>query len=98
MLSDHLQRIAAGAHLTRAEAESVAEELLTGKLNDAEIAELLSTLRIKGESVDELVGFASVMRRHARPVFPDLKDAERRTLARRDGGHLRDRRKRAKHV
>jgi anthranilate phosphoribosyltransferase len=81
MLTHHLQRMSAGAHLTRAETESVAEELLAGKLNDAEIAELLSTLRIKGESVDELVGFATVMRRHARPVFPDLKEAERRSLA-----------------
>jgi anthranilate phosphoribosyltransferase len=81
MLSHHITRISAGTHLTRAEAESVAEELLTGKLNDAEIAELLSTLRVKGESVDELVGFAAVMRRHARPVFPDLTVAERRALA-----------------
>lgn len=81
MLSHHIQRISAGTHLTRAEAESVAEELLTGKLSDAEIADLLSTLRIKGEHVDELVGFATVMRRHARPVFPNLNDAERRALA-----------------
>ena len=81
MLTHHLERISAGAHLTRAEAESVAEELLTGKLNDTEIAELLSTLRVKGEAVDELVGFATAMRRHARPVFPDLTDAERRALA-----------------
>jgi anthranilate phosphoribosyltransferase len=81
MLSHHMQRISAGTHLTRAEAESVAEELLTGRLSDAEIAELLSTLRIKGEYVDELVGFATVMRRHARPVFPDLNDEQRRALA-----------------
>jgi anthranilate phosphoribosyltransferase len=38
-------------------------------------------LRDKGEFVDELVGFATVMRRHARPVFPDLEDADRRALA-----------------
>ena len=81
MLSHHITRISAGANLTRAEAESVAEELLTGKLNDAEIAELLSTLRVKGESVDELVGFATVMRRHASPVFPNLSAEQRYVLA-----------------
>jgi len=81
MLTHHIQRISEGTHLTRAEAESVAEELLTGKLPDAEIAKLLSTLRDKGECVDELVGFATVMRRHARAVFPDLNDAQCRALA-----------------
>jgi anthranilate phosphoribosyltransferase len=81
MLTHHIQRIQAGTHLTRAEAENVAEELLTGKLADVDIARLLSTLRDKGECVDELVGFATVMRRHARPVFPNLTVQERLTLS-----------------
>src|SRR5580704_14272496 len=81
MLTDHIERIAAGTHLTRAEAESIAEELLTGKLADADIARLLSSLRDKSECVDELVGFATVMRRHARPVFPDLNSEQRSALA-----------------
>ena len=81
MLTHHIQRIEAGAHLSRAEAESVAEELLTGKLTDAEISRLLSALRDKGECVDELVGFATVMRRHASPVFPHLSAEQRRVLA-----------------
>src|SRR5579863_1275300 len=81
MLSHHITRISSGTHLSRAEAESVAEELLTGKLNDVEIAELLTSLRAKGESVDELVGFATVMRRHASPVFPNLSAEQRYALA-----------------
>jgi anthranilate phosphoribosyltransferase len=80
-LNSHIEHIQAGNHLTRAEAESVAEELLTGRLADADIARLLSALRDKGESVDELVGFATVMRRHARPVFPQLDSAQRLALA-----------------
>jgi anthranilate phosphoribosyltransferase len=81
MLTDHIERIEMGTHLKRAEAESVAEELLTGKLTDAEIARLLSSLRDKGECVEELVGFATVMRRHASPVFPNLSVEQRRVLA-----------------
>jgi anthranilate phosphoribosyltransferase len=81
MLSHHIQRISQGAHLSRADAESVAEELLTGKLTDDEISLLLSLLRDKGECVDELVGFASVMRRHASPVFPNLSHEQRHALA-----------------
>jgi anthranilate phosphoribosyltransferase len=80
-LKTHIERIEGGTHLTRAEAESVAEELLSGRLGDAEIARLLSALRDKGECVEELVGFATVMRRHARPVFPQLDSAQRLALA-----------------
>ncbi len=80
-LNAHIEHIQAGTHLTRAEAEAVGEELLTGRLPDADIARLLSALRDKGESVDELVGFATVMRRHARPVFPQMNPAQRLALA-----------------
>jgi anthranilate phosphoribosyltransferase len=81
MLSHHIARISTGTHLTRAEAEAVAEELLAGKLTDEEISILLSLLRVKGECVDELVGFATVMRRHASAVFPNLSAEQRYVLA-----------------
>jgi anthranilate phosphoribosyltransferase len=81
MLANHIQKIEVGKHLSRAEAESVAEELLTGRFTDAEIAQLLSMLRAKGEHVDELVGFATAMRRHARPVFPEMGAEQRRVLS-----------------
>ncbi len=45
------------------------EELLAGRANDAQIVALLAALRTKGETVDELVGFAVAMRRHAQPIF-----------------------------
>jgi anthranilate phosphoribosyltransferase len=80
-LNSHIEHIQAGKHLTRTDAEAIAEELLTGRLADSEVARLLSALRDKGESVDELVGFATVMRRHVRPVFPQLDSAQRIALA-----------------
>jgi anthranilate phosphoribosyltransferase len=42
---------------------------LSGRATDAQIAALLTGLRMKGEAVDELVGFAKAMRRHATPIF-----------------------------
>jgi anthranilate phosphoribosyltransferase len=46
------------------------EQILSGASNTEEIATLLLALRGKGESVDEVVGFATTMRRHATPIFP----------------------------
>ncbi|HEY0703812.1 MAG TPA: anthranilate phosphoribosyltransferase [Candidatus Acidoferrales bacterium] len=64
------EKIAAGASLSRDEAESVMEAILSGASNTAEIAGLLTALRTKGESVEEIVGFATAMRRHATAIFP----------------------------
>src|SRR3970282_2032332 len=64
-----LDRIEAGVHLSRSEAEAVMEDLLSGRCEDAQIARLLTSLRTKGETLDELIGSAAVMRRHARPIF-----------------------------
>jgi len=69
MIQELLQKIAAGKDLTRAEADAAMEEILSGRSNDAEIAGLLSSLQLKGETVEELVGFAGAMRRHATRIF-----------------------------
>jgi anthranilate phosphoribosyltransferase len=70
MIHEALQKIVAEEDLSRVEAEAAMEEILSGLANDAQIAALLTALRMKGETVDELVGFATAMRRHATPIFP----------------------------
>jgi anthranilate phosphoribosyltransferase len=69
MIHEALQKIVAGEDLSRVEAEAAMEQILSGCSSDAQIAGLLTALRMKGETVDELVGFATSMRRHAAPIF-----------------------------
>src|SRR5579864_8776530 len=69
MIHEALEKIVAGEDLSRVEAEAAMEEILTGAASEAHIAGLLVALRMKGETVDELVGFATAMRRHAEPIF-----------------------------
>ena len=52
------------------EAEAVLEQIMTGQCSDAQIGSLLTALRMKGETVAELTGFARVMRRKAAAVRP----------------------------
>ena len=59
-----------GDDLSRKEAEAAMEEILSGQAANLEIAAFLAALRFKGETVDELVGFATAMRRYATPIFP----------------------------
>lgn len=48
--------------------------VLRGEASQAQIAAFLIALKMKGETVDELVGFARAMRAMAAPVTPGLAD------------------------
>src|SRR5215510_4457295 len=54
--------------LSRDEARSVMGELLAGKATDAQVAALLVALHMKGETVEEIVGFAEAIRAAATPL------------------------------
>jgi anthranilate phosphoribosyltransferase len=64
-----IERAEAGRVLSRAEAEAFMEELLSGRIATPEIVRMLVALNQRAVSVDELSGFAGVMRKHAAPVF-----------------------------
>jgi anthranilate phosphoribosyltransferase len=69
MLVDALHRIANhGQSLSRDEARGVMSEVLSGKCTDAQIAALLVALHMKGETVEEIVGFAEAIRSAAAPL------------------------------
>lgn len=63
MIAESLHKVDAGADLSAQEAEEIMDELLEGRLEQAQIVGLLVSLRSKGEAVEELVGFARAMRR-----------------------------------
>jgi anthranilate phosphoribosyltransferase len=71
MTKSLIDSAAAGHIFSRAEAEAVMEELLAGRLETPEIVRLLRAMNARPVRVEELAGFASVMRRHATPVFAD---------------------------
>src|SRR5437868_13768354 len=69
MIGDCLHRVAACREsLTREEARAVMAEILRGETTDAQIAGLLVALNMKGEAVEEIVGFAEAIRSAATPL------------------------------
>src|ERR1700752_4031256 len=54
--------------LSREEARGVMGEVLRGEATDAQIAALLVGLHMKGETVEEIVGFAEAIRAVAAPI------------------------------
>ena len=70
-ITEAIKKLVDRADLTAEEAESVLDQIMTGQCTDAQIASLLTALRMKGETVDELTGFAKVMRRKAARVVSE---------------------------
>jgi anthranilate phosphoribosyltransferase len=69
MILDALHRLANHSQsLSRDEARDVMAEVLAGKCTDAQIAAILIALRMKGETVEEIVGFAEAIRAAAAPL------------------------------
>lgn len=72
---DGIKKVVEGRHLERSEAEELMSEIMDGKATDAQIASFLTALRMKCETVDELIGFAKVIRAKASPVSLRFSDA-----------------------
>ncbi|MBI2939543.1 MAG: anthranilate phosphoribosyltransferase [Chloroflexi bacterium] len=68
MIREAIGKIVAGGDLTRDEASAVMGEIMSGEATPAQIGALVAALRLKGETVDEIAGFATVMRAKATPV------------------------------
>ncbi|MGB0041386.1 MAG: anthranilate phosphoribosyltransferase, partial [Terriglobales bacterium] len=69
MILDALHRIANHRQsLSRDEARAAMAEILTGQCTDAQIAAFLVALHMKGETVEEIVGFAEAIRAAASPL------------------------------
>lgn len=66
-LSDLLNTLASTS-LSTGDADLVFEALLSGALDQAQIAGVLSLLAARGPTADELVGAATAMRRHVTPI------------------------------
>ena len=69
MITDFIQKMIERVDLTEAEARQAMEEIMSGQSTDAQIAGFLTALRMKGETSQELVGFAGVMRERAEPLW-----------------------------
>ena len=68
MLTSLLGRLAAGENLSRDEMSAAIDYIMQGRAAENEIALLLTALRAKGETVEEIAGAAAAMRKHMTPI------------------------------
>ena len=59
--------------LSPQEASQIMTEIMSGEATSAQVASFLTALRMKGETVDEIVAFAETMRKFSRRIHPNVK-------------------------
>lgn len=62
LLKPYIKKVILGEDLLREEAQEAMDCIMSGGATDAQIASLLTALSMKGETVEEITGFAKVMR------------------------------------
>lgn len=69
-IKDALKKVVDRAELSEQEAWAALGEVMDGQATPAQIAALITALRMKGETVQEIAGFARAMRERAQRITP----------------------------
>lgn len=67
-----LNKLVNGYKLTNNELKKLFEDMMTGKLNDIQIASYLTSLKINQPSVEELLIYLDVLKNHANKIHLDM--------------------------
>ena len=73
MIREGIQKIVERRNLSSLEAAEIMQEVMSGKATNAQTAAFLTALRMKGETVEELIAFASVMRANCCTIHPKIQ-------------------------
>ncbi len=68
MIKEFIAKVVRGDDLTEIEMENVIDEIMSGTATPAQIGSFITALRLKGETVDEIVGAARAMRAKATKI------------------------------
>jgi anthranilate phosphoribosyltransferase len=71
-MKEVLNKLVSGKDLTTKEAMLAQEEILSGQATPVQISSFLTALRLKGETLDEIIGLATVLREKANTISPKV--------------------------
>ena len=73
MIREGIQKLIENSDLTSEESGEIMREVMSGKTTNAQTAAFLTALRMKGEVVEELTAFVSVMRSNCCVIHPKVQ-------------------------
>lgn len=75
MFKNILEGVLNGENLSKADARQVMQEIMAGELSSSQISSLLTSLRMKGETIEEITGFTEAIKSFAKEFSIDDKYA-----------------------
>ncbi len=72
MIQEAIAKLVEKKNLAQDEAEQVMNEIMEGKATDAQIAAFLISLRMKGETIEEITACAKIMREKSSSIKPKV--------------------------
>jgi anthranilate phosphoribosyltransferase len=72
MIRESIAKLIEQENLSYEDSRQVMSEIMSGNATNAQIAALLTALRLKGESVEEISSFAEIMREHSYHIHPKV--------------------------
>jgi len=67
-----LRKVTNHVHLTEREAEEIMRKIMSGSVTNAQLGAFLTALAMKGETIEEITGFARIMREFAKRIYPQV--------------------------
>ncbi|MEM2843329.1 MAG: anthranilate phosphoribosyltransferase [Candidatus Bathyarchaeia archaeon] len=71
-MKEFIKKVVEGFDLSIEEAESAMEKIMSGEASQSQIGAFLTALRMKGETVDEIVAFTKVMKKFCHKINPKV--------------------------
>jgi anthranilate phosphoribosyltransferase len=72
VIKESIPKLLEGTDLTYEESRGIMKEIMSGNATSAQIAAFLTTLRIKGETVDEITAFTEAMKGFCHRIHPNV--------------------------
>jgi len=73
VIKENIKKLVNGADLTHEESAASMKEIMSGEATNTQIGALLTALRMKGETSDEITAFTSVMKQYCNQISPKVK-------------------------
>lgn len=71
-IKELLQKGILGETYSESEAYEVMNEILEGKATEVQLSSLLTILRLRGETISEIIGFSTAILDHTLPLHVDF--------------------------
>lgn len=73
LIIESIKKIIHKQNLSINEAEEIMREIMSGKITNAQLGALLTSLQMKGETIEEITAFAKIMREFSNRIRPNIQ-------------------------